>query len=418
MILNQYLGDAKIHQVRLSWGGKGFLPDANWTLIFTAKTSPLTQSDAEAAFQKTTGGGGIVVSGAKASVSLLPQDTSALSSGTLYWDIQATNTSGDTRTVAEGTMMLRRDVTRESEPTLDVHTIAPPLLFFSYTSYLEATSDSPPMSEEEWVAAVASGGDAANVRNQIIQTGNATVTPPQAASLLLNPTGDDNDILLTADAAGLAGNSLTGAIAIAEDSTALTAVKTGNNIVATSGDKRRMMITVAGTPLTLEPSGETAAGNDAVEWPVWTLGGIPIAEAENVEDPTFPFGYLRAKFSGWEYLVATSSEDQVGGMPSNVPGLGPSDWPDVLVENFTAATATAAQSITAINAASLGVTASNGPDSDGSGAIAAVAQDDFTGGADGTPAADGTSVFLFDNPNFYVNTGTIESPAWTQINLS
>jgi hypothetical protein len=160
MILNQYLGDAKIHQVRLSWGGKGFLPDANWTLIFTAKTSPLTQSDAEAAFQKTTGGGGIVVSGAKASVSLLPQDTSALSSGTLYWDIQATNTSGDTRTVAEGTMMLRRDVTRESEPTLDVHTIAPPLLFFSYTSYLEATSDSPPMSEEEWVAAVASGGGA------------------------------------------------------------------------------------------------------------------------------------------------------------------------------------------------------------------------------------------------------------------
>jgi hypothetical protein len=210
------------------------------------------------------------------------------------------------------------------------------------------------------------------------------LTDPVAALAILG-LGDDDGILATAVTPGVQGNGITFATAIdsTTNRTGLTAAASDGAVVVTSGDKRRMTITVAGTPLTLEPSGETSAGNDAVEWPVWTLGGIPIAEAENLEDPTFPFGYLRAKFSGWEYLVATSSEDQVGGIPSSVPGLGPSDWPDVLVENFTAATATIAQAIAAANATpDLPVTLSLA-DGDGTLALTAGAPVTLAGGQGG-----------------------------------
>jgi hypothetical protein len=76
----------------------------------------------------------------------------------------------------------------------------------------------------------------------LVEEGEGT-TATAAATLLLNPEGDDNDILLTVDDIGAEGNALTGEIVLTEDSTALTAVKTGNDIVVTSGDKRRMIVT-------------------------------------------------------------------------------------------------------------------------------------------------------------------------------
>jgi hypothetical protein len=222
-----------------------------------------------------------------------------------------------------------------------------------------------------------------------------TDDPPDAAELLLNPTGDDNDILLTADAAGFAGNSLTGAIAVAEDSTALTAVKTGNDIVITSGDKRRMIVTG-----TLEDEDE-----NPVAFP-----GLVFAGADDDFDYWTNTGSIQTN-SGVEYVVAISaSTAYVGkfnnGIPSylSVGSATTVDFPDEVspyntpspgsgVPTVTAAPATAAQAIAAINAASLGVTASNGPDSDGSGAIAAVAQANLTGGTNGAQVLDADSDF-------------------------
>jgi hypothetical protein len=59
----------------------------------------------------------------------------------------------------------------------------------------------------------------------------------------LEPAGDNNDILVTSDTAG--PNATTVAIAIDDttDRTQLTAIKTGDALVVTSGDKRRMIVT-------------------------------------------------------------------------------------------------------------------------------------------------------------------------------
>ena len=160
MILTQRIGDTKTHSVKLAWNGKPFVPGNAWVLLFTAKSSPETQEDAAAAFQKTSGGGGITTTSSTSSVAVLPQDTDALDVGTLYWDIQATRDvegQGEARTVASGTFVLTRDVSRLSSPTLDVYTVAPPLLFFSYQTYYETTTDNPKLTEAQWVARL--GGD-------------------------------------------------------------------------------------------------------------------------------------------------------------------------------------------------------------------------------------------------------------------
>jgi hypothetical protein len=39
---------------------------------------------------------------------------------------------------------------------MDVHTVAPPLLFFSYQSYLDTTDDDPVLTEAQWVARLGS----------------------------------------------------------------------------------------------------------------------------------------------------------------------------------------------------------------------------------------------------------------------
>jgi hypothetical protein len=154
MNLTQKIGDTITHRVPMRWRKALYSPSSG-TYIFTVKTDK-NDTDENAVFQKTSGGGGITVADGYASIGVLPADTSAQSESTLYWDIQWTSTEGDSRTLNEGEFDLTRDVTRLSEPAMDVHTVAPPLLFFSYQSYLETTEDDPKMTEAQWVARLGS----------------------------------------------------------------------------------------------------------------------------------------------------------------------------------------------------------------------------------------------------------------------
>lgn len=159
--LTQRHGDSKTHSIPLRWEGSAFAPDNLWNLVFSVKSSPETQTDDEAEFQKATGGGGITVSGSTAAVAILPTDTKGdpdadpvipgVDPGTYYWSIRATNSQGVTRTVAEGTFEVIRDVTRESSPSQQIYTVSPPLLYFSYQDYLGTTTDDPPLTEAEWI---------------------------------------------------------------------------------------------------------------------------------------------------------------------------------------------------------------------------------------------------------------------------
>jgi hypothetical protein len=117
--LSQRIGDTKTFSIPLKWNGRPFLPENEWSLIFTAKSQPATQLDSAASLQKQLGSDFFILND-KAKIKLLPADTfgsttiTALNPGLLHWDIQAQKTQDalDIRTVASGTLNLFRDVTR------------------------------------------------------------------------------------------------------------------------------------------------------------------------------------------------------------------------------------------------------------------------------------------------------------------
>jgi len=117
--LSQRIGDTKTFSIPLKWNGRPFLPENEWSLIFTAKSQPASQLDSAASIKKQSNSG-IIADSDFAKVNILPADTSgsttvtALSPGLLYWDIQAQKILDtlDIRTVAGGTLNLLRDVTR------------------------------------------------------------------------------------------------------------------------------------------------------------------------------------------------------------------------------------------------------------------------------------------------------------------
>ena len=110
--LTQRIGDTKTHTIPLSWSGRPFVPGGEWHLVFTVKSDPNTQTDEQAELQLESGSG-ITANGSLAMVAMIGSHTSDLVPGTYYWDIQAEELDSNvTRTVASGTLVLLRDVTR------------------------------------------------------------------------------------------------------------------------------------------------------------------------------------------------------------------------------------------------------------------------------------------------------------------
>lgn len=212
-------------------------------------------------------------------------------------------------------------------------------------------------------------------------------------SALLDPTGDDNSILLTGDGAS------TASITIEEDSIELSVAETDGNVVVTSGDKRRMIVTadfgdgleVVDLVYVDEPF--TSGGR------FWSSTGDEIS----TNYPTHP-QYQVVIFDGTgdayleKYRSNSGTDTPFFEIASGASGLFPDeiDWstaikfagtggtPDPVTPTGTptvvASPAAAAQAINAINAdSSLPVIAANAPGSDGSGAIAAVAPVAFAG---------------------------------------
>lgn len=141
MNLTAYLGDSKVFTIPMRWGNRAFVPGEDWGLIFTCKQDPST-ADSVRLFQVSgpDTDTGLEVSGSNALVSLLRQHTYRpavvspvtaefnAATGTYYWDIQATRLSdGEVRTVANGTLVLARDVTRLSSPVGPYYTVDEPV---------------------------------------------------------------------------------------------------------------------------------------------------------------------------------------------------------------------------------------------------------------------------------------------------
>lgn len=152
MILTQRIGDNKTHSIPLAWNGRPFIPGAAFNLIWTLKSNPEAQSDAEAAIQKQSGYG-LSVTGSHARVSLIPLDTAGgvvsgvtvwpLAPGTLHWDIQAQSLSDsdDIRTVAHGSLTLLRDVSRRTVPSIPIYVLDPPADPIPANAYVSPSRD-------------------------------------------------------------------------------------------------------------------------------------------------------------------------------------------------------------------------------------------------------------------------------------
>ncbi len=165
----------------------------------------------------------------------------------------------------------------------------------------------------------------------------------QAASSI---TGTANQaIRFTAAVPGPQGNEITRSIVIDDQiSRAQLSIAVANkNITITAGDKHTLNNTFGGVPFTLIPSGETSIDNAGVEWPVWTTGGIPIAQLSGDL-----IAFVRAQWSGFALFFKINEATQLSSLPSFIPDVGAADWPDVVIEGLTAHTPSANFLIVAI----------------------------------------------------------------------
>jgi hypothetical protein len=137
-----YAGDTKTVSIPLKTevDGAAFSPGSAYQLIFTAKASNAA-SDLGAKFQYASGVGIVdpVVS-SSASVTFHPVDTRDLGGKTLYWDIQAEHeTTGVILTVAYGTLVLKRDTTRQTTTSVPLHTLSEAVPYTGPTGAAGAT---------------------------------------------------------------------------------------------------------------------------------------------------------------------------------------------------------------------------------------------------------------------------------------
>lgn len=124
-----YAGDLKTLTIALtndvlSGDPTAFTPSTGYNLIFTAKDSN-NATDRAAKFQYSTGVG-ITHSTTNAVVVVHPIDTRPHGGKTLYFDIQAQSltSADDIRTVAVGTLVLKRETTRQTTTSVPLHTIS------------------------------------------------------------------------------------------------------------------------------------------------------------------------------------------------------------------------------------------------------------------------------------------------------
>lgn len=209
----------------------------------------------------------------------------------------------------------------------------------------------------------------------------------RAARVNLNPSGANNTIRVTANTAGTAGNSLTASIVISSGSS-LSVAETDGDVVITSGSGYAAVVTGTLTP---DATGSFPyVGNDSNGRPLYGVGSIvsyPFSSLRfTVTSGTTGYWLLRyltsaVNGSTWvsstaEYATQVTPDLASDWEPGSALGAGasPEGTPAV---SLTAATA--AQAL-ALSQASLSVTLTNAPGSDGTGVLAAVAQTPLTGG--------------------------------------
>jgi hypothetical protein len=239
----------------------------------------------------------------------------------------------------------------------------------------------------------------AAVDGEVFGTGAPVEYSP--ATVTLNPAGDDNDIDIESTDPSLLVATIV--IDASDDRTSFTATKIGTVLRVKCGDKYRITITpTVGLPYTLIATGQDHTTTGVK---LWTSDG----------SLTYPgsgtWYYLEKSLSGWDITIQTAPDLIVSGPTSNTV----TTWPDTATwdagdTTVTATPATAAQAVVALNELD-GITADNAAGNDGSGAIAGRSFVSFNPGTTATP---GLPRIRLDDTSVWINTGTVESPAWKE----
>lgn len=150
MKYSTYYGDSKTFSFPLVWDKAAFTPAGAWAFVFTAKAD-LADSDDDALFQKASGAG-IVESGSRVLVSIVPDDTEDLAVKSLFWAVRGTNAlTEETRTFASGKIELIRGAATLGATSIDVVTTEDPLPFARTAAEIHAaTAKTTPVDADEF----------------------------------------------------------------------------------------------------------------------------------------------------------------------------------------------------------------------------------------------------------------------------
>jgi hypothetical protein len=201
------------------------------------------------------------------------------------------------------------------------------------------------------------------------------------ASGTLVPTGVNNDILITASEGGEAGNLKSVAVVVdnVTDLVGLTVAAAGNAITVTTGVSHVVVLT-----LNFGQGLETVALKQVSE-----VGNV-ITWSEGIYNLVFFRSAPGSTNGSWQYAKTGFTGSFVGTavldgafVISSLSASGGAVAPSFGSTYYTTSPALASEVITAINAASLGVVASNAPANNGTGPVAAVGPVALVGGTDG-----------------------------------
>lgn len=229
-------------------------------------------------------------------------------------------------------------------------------------------------------------------------TGEGAPINSATATLTVDPTGTNNSVLFTASHDGAAYNSVSIAYAAPAVQAGITIALVGSAFTITPSTKDQMVISGITTPTSANRTLLYAGIDPGSGSKMWTHDGtIP---------PVFPVGgaMLYATGGVWLYVSRSSGSSTTDYQATKTSAA---TWPDTLTAwtvtmggvgspTVTAATSTASQVITAVNAVSNFTAGTVIASASGTvtGTVSAVSSANLTGGITGTPGSVGQECYV------------------------
>lgn len=287
------IGDERVISVPLRTMEGVDLDPTGATLIATFKSSPSTQEDVACAFQKASGQG-ITTSRINnrwwAHLEIVHVDTTPLSPGVLYFDVQVQKAGSPISTSGIHQLMLIRDVTRELNTSVPIHTTQPPG-FPSYASFVSLEGRVSYIEQNG--GGGGGGGEVGLITSVNSKTGDVVLTKADVGLGNVDNTADVSKPVSTAQATAISAAQAAAQAASRPvswtPSWAEVSGKPTFGAFATGTDAQYL---TGSLPLALFPSGSALqvlrrnSANGALEFATISTGGGDMLKSDNLSGLT------------------------------------------------------------------------------------------------------------------------------------